>query len=119
MISWPLRTHELYERACLQCERSVVINTDAERRMVVGALRWLKGKDGQGRTLVESVVGLEVGGRLEPSEHLLDIAAVDTAGLPLLLVFWYVHPLRQNDLDGIHRRAKIQKHHGYAEHDVA
>eukprot|EP00969_Alexandrium_andersonii_P138102 6107912-Alexandrium_andersonii.AAC.1 len=32
VLSWPLRTHEQYEQACLQCERSVVINTEAERR---------------------------------------------------------------------------------------
>ena len=108
VISWPLRTHELYEHACLQCERSVVINTEAERRMVVGALRWLKGKDGQGRTLVESVMGLEAGGRLEPSEHLLDIAAVDTAGLPLQLVFWYVRAgLGGHSLDSVAHRCPL------------
>eukprot|EP00969_Alexandrium_andersonii_P245307 10841409-Alexandrium_andersonii.AAC.1 len=53
-------------------------------------------------------MGLEAGGRLDPSEHLLDIAAVDTAELPLQLVFWYVRVgLGKHSLDSVAHRCPL------------
>eukprot|EP00959_Pyramimonas_sp_CCMP1952_P201261 4208863-Pyramimonas_sp.AAC.1 len=70
-----------YEKHCLRCERRVTIRTELDRQTIIGKMEYKKGKDGNGRTMVDNT---ELGGTrlekwdvLQPSEHLPDVAMVD------------------------------------------
>ena len=91
-LPWRLTRQADYLAACARAERRVVVSSVAERDALLAALFYDKRSDGaSGRCLRAAIpaFGLEAGDRLEPSDGLPDVSALDTAAdFPLQLVFW-------------------------------
>jgi hypothetical protein len=82
-----------YEDACALCEILVTIITEAMKKQIVSLLVYDKRKKtgaSHGRALVSDVptLGLLSGDRLEPSQTLLDIGALEQAEVPITVTFW-------------------------------
>jgi hypothetical protein len=90
-LSWRCNGDNDYEDACLRCEHRVRIVDEATRQGVIRVLRPDKREHGShGLALVTALptLGLEANDRLEPSDELPDVCALETATLPCTVVFW-------------------------------
>eukprot|EP00969_Alexandrium_andersonii_P300733 13295026-Alexandrium_andersonii.AAC.1 len=75
----------MYDKACDDCEHKVVLN-EAQRIKVRSNLIWDRRKRGShGRALIKDIpeLGLLKGDRVEPTDTMEDIAALDDAPTPL------------------------------------
>jgi hypothetical protein len=91
-LSWPLNGDQDYELACRRCEVTVTLNA-ADREFVCERLKYDKRQAGsRGRALTQSIphLGLEADDRLEPSDTLADVGALEEAAVPIDVVFWRV-----------------------------
>ena len=90
-LRWKCNEVGDFDRACASCETKVLIETAADRDMLVRSLVYDKSKSGnRGRCLYCSVekFKLREGDRLEPSSSLPDVGALEEARLPLEVTFW-------------------------------
>lgn len=89
---WRVNTAAAYDASCARCEVHVVLPTAAVRDLVCGALRYDKREQGNhGRCLRDALpaLGLLAGARLEPSDALPDVGALEkVVSFPLTVVFW-------------------------------
>ena len=82
-----------YERACQRCEIKVDVKTIADRSELKSALRYDK-RDGGSRGLAAfqdmPKFNILIGDRLEPSDSLDDVGALESVAVPCVLTFWRV-----------------------------
>lgn len=64
------------------------INSEAEKNMVLGSLRYNKSRMGRALTRDIPSLGLMMGDRLEPSLDLRDVAMLDSMEVPFSVTFW-------------------------------
>ena len=81
----------MYEAACAQCERRVMVPNALVLAVVVGALEYDKrSKGSKGRALTRDLpaLGLLLGDRVEPSPDLPDVGALERISTPAWVLFW-------------------------------
>ena len=105
---WP-RRQATYEDTCASHERVVVVATEADRKLIVDGLDFLKGDKNRGRQLKHNVavagVALLKGDSIEPTRLLPDVMAIDTAPLPTTVCFWRVrYDIRRRARGSVMRR---------------
>ena len=92
-ISFPceLKTRAAIEQATRRCEIIVTIGSVADQNRVRGNLYYDKSKGGaKGRCLRNGIphLGLREQDRLEPDEHMLDVAQFEKRQVPFVCKFW-------------------------------
>ena len=87
-LPWGLRTADDLFVACAKCEIKIVVGSVAARKALVNALVY---SQTSGRILKKSAAGfpqLQIGDRLEPSEHLRDTGALEGVAVGTTVIFW-------------------------------
>ena len=104
--NWGKKDWSSYSSCWQSCEKKVLVRTEAERNILVGALMFDKRKDRIGGRVIGRDVpsfNLLKDDRLEPSIQLPDTHVFRSATLPVELTFWRRHTIGKACTDLAHR----------------